>query len=155
MTYNLSIPAAALLLSLGLASPAFAHARLVSAKPDVNGMAMPAPTELRLKFSEGLELKFTTVKVTGPGKKAIETGPAKLDPSDNTLLIVPLMAPLPDGKYTVDWQAVSIDGHKTKGSLRLRIDAVGEPWTRPSSFAVCCSLRRRCCRSASASSNRR
>jgi methionine-rich copper-binding protein CopC len=79
-------------------------------------MAMPAPTELRLKFSEGLEIKFTTVKVTGPGKKAIETGPAKLDPSDNTVLIVPLKAALPDGKYTVDWQAVSIDGHKTKGS---------------------------------------
>jgi hypothetical protein len=33
-------------------------------------------------------------------------GPAKLDPSDNTLLIVPFTAPLPDGKYTVDWQAV-------------------------------------------------
>ncbi|SDR29616.1 hypothetical protein SAMN05519103_01806 [Rhizobiales bacterium GAS113] len=114
--FDLRIPAAALLLSLGLVSPAFAQANLVSATPAVNGMAMPAPTELRLKFSEGIELKFTKVKVTGPGKKAIETGPAKLDPSDNTLLIVPLTAPLPDGIYTVDWQAVSIDGHKTKGS---------------------------------------
>jgi methionine-rich copper-binding protein CopC len=108
--------ATVLLLSLGLASPAFAHARLVSATPAVNGMAMPPPTELRFKFSEGIEIKFTKVKVTGPSKKAVETGPAQLDPSDKTLLIVPLTAPLPDGKYIIDWQAVGADGHKTTGS---------------------------------------
>jgi copper resistance protein C len=115
----LPIAVAALLLSLGLGGPALAHARLLSATPAVNSMAMPAPTELRLKFSEGLELKFAKVKVTGPDRKAIETGPAKLDPGDNTVLIVPLTAPLVDGQYTVDWQAVSIDGHKTKGSYRF------------------------------------
>jgi len=48
--FDLRISAAALLLSLGLASPAFAHAHLVSATPAVNSMAMPAPTELRLKI---------------------------------------------------------------------------------------------------------
>jgi methionine-rich copper-binding protein CopC len=96
---RLYIPAVALLLSLGLPTAAFAHAKLVSAAP--TGMAMPPPTELRLKFSEGIEIKFTKVKVTGPDKKAVETGPAKLDPSDNSVLIVPLAAPLPDGKYTV------------------------------------------------------
>jgi copper resistance protein C len=40
-----------LLLSLGLASPAFAHAHLVSATPAANGMAMPPPTEFRLKWA--------------------------------------------------------------------------------------------------------
>jgi methionine-rich copper-binding protein CopC len=115
-TYGCIHTAAALLFSLGLATPAFAHANLISAAPAANSMAMPPPTELRLKFSEGIEIKFTKVKVTGPNKKAIEAGPAKLDPADNTVLIVPLTAPLPDGKYAVDWQAVSVDGHKTKGS---------------------------------------
>jgi hypothetical protein len=114
--FDLRVPAAAVLLSLSLAGPALAHSDLVSATPAANGMAMPAPTELRLKFSEGLELKFTKVKLTGPGKKAVKTGPAKLDPSDNTLLIVPLAAPLPDGKYTVNWQATATDGDKTKGT---------------------------------------
>jgi methionine-rich copper-binding protein CopC len=113
---RLHIPATALLLSLGLPATAIAHAELVSATPAAKSMAMPPPTEPRLKFSEGIEIKFTKVKVTGPDKKVIETGPAKLDPSDNTVMIVPLAAPLPDGKYTVDWQAVSVDGHKTKGS---------------------------------------
>ena len=113
---HLHIPAAALLVSLGPPATALAHAELVSATPAAKSMAMPPPTELRLKFSEGIEIKFTKVKVTGPDKKAVETGPAKLDPSDNTVVIVPLAAALPDGKYTVDWQALSADGHKTKGS---------------------------------------
>jgi methionine-rich copper-binding protein CopC len=30
--------------------------------------------------------------------------------------MVPLLAPLLDGKNTVDWQAVSVNGHRTKGS---------------------------------------
>jgi len=115
MTIDLRTLAIALLLSLGLATPALAHAHLISATPAAGGMAMPPPTELRLKFSEGLEIKFTNVKVSGPNKKPVGTGPAKLDPSDNTLLIVPLTSPLPDGKYTVDWQAVGTDGHKTTG----------------------------------------
>jgi methionine-rich copper-binding protein CopC len=113
---RLYIPVAALLLSLALPATALAHAKLVSATPAASSMAMPPPTELRRKFSEGIEIKFTKVKVTGPDKKAVETGTAKLDPGDNTVLIVPLSGPLPDGKYTVDWQAVSVDGHKTKGS---------------------------------------
>jgi copper resistance protein C len=114
--FDIRTSAAVLLLSLGLTGPVLAHAHLISATPADNAMAMPAPTELRLKFSERLELKFTKVKVTGPAKEAVETGPEKLDPNDNTVLIVPLTATLPDGKYTVNWQAVSVDGHKTEGS---------------------------------------
>ena len=108
--------AAALLLSLLLCDPAFAHARLVSATPAANSMAMPAPTELRLKFSEGIEIKFSKVKVLGPDKTPIATGPIKVDPNDKSLLIVPMTAALPDGKYTIEWQVVSVDGHKTSGS---------------------------------------
>jgi methionine-rich copper-binding protein CopC len=78
-------------------------------------MAVP-PTELRLKFSEGIEIKFSKVKVTGAVKRAVETGAVKLDPADNTVVVVPLTAALSDGKYTVDWQTVSVDGHRTKGS---------------------------------------
>jgi methionine-rich copper-binding protein CopC len=107
---HLHIPAAVLLF--GLPARALAHAELVSATPAAKS-ALPPPTELRLKFYESIEIKL---KMTGPGKKVIESGTAKLDPSDNTVLIVPLSAPLPDGKYTVDWQAVPVDGHKTKGS---------------------------------------
>lgn len=98
------------------AGAASAHATLVSETPAADSLAMPAPTELKLKFSEGLELKFTGVKVVGPKKDAVATGPATLDPKDNKVLIVPFKSALPNGKYTVDWHALSIDGHKSKGT---------------------------------------
>lgn len=114
-TRYFSSRAFAALLALGLASPALAHARLVLASPAENAAVAPAPTELRLKFSEAVELKFTKVKLTGPQMKVIETGPARLAPDDDSLIIVPIAAPLAGGKYTVDWQAVSRDGHRTSG----------------------------------------
>jgi methionine-rich copper-binding protein CopC len=104
---------------MGLAGPALAHATLVSATPAKDAMAMPPPKEIRLKFSEPVEPKFTKVTVMGPGKKAIKTGTVAVDPNDKTQLIVPLQSPLPDGNYNVDWQAVSTDGHKVRGSYRF------------------------------------
>jgi copper resistance protein C len=99
-----------------LSAPAIAHARLVSALPAANAMAMPAPGELRLTFSEAVELAFTKVRLVGPGKTAVDTGPPSLDPKDHRTVVVPLAAPLADGAYTVEWQALSADGHKTHGS---------------------------------------
>jgi methionine-rich copper-binding protein CopC len=104
------------LLLLGGTGEASAHAKLVSAAPAENAMAMPPPTELRLKFSEAIEPKFTKVKVTGPDGKVIKTGPVRQDTADKTTVIVPFTGPLPDGKYTVEWQAVSADTHKVKGT---------------------------------------
>ena len=103
------------MLFSGLSTAALAHASLVSEAPAANSIAKPPPTELRLKFSEAIEVKFANVKVIGPDRKEIETRSPKLDPGDKTVLIVPLMTPLADGKYTVEWQAASVDGRKTKG----------------------------------------
>ncbi len=103
-------------LSLGGALPAFAHAHLVSATPAVGAMAMPAPKELRLTFSEGLDLKESSVKVSTPDKTEVKTGPLALDPKDNKVLIVPLTTTLPDNNYTVDWKVKSTDGHTTSGN---------------------------------------
>jgi methionine-rich copper-binding protein CopC len=114
------LAAIGLLLLLSSTGQVFAHAKLVSASPAQDQMAMPPPTELRLKFSEAVEPKFTKVKVTGPDGKVVKTGAVKVDPADKTTIIVPLSGPLPDGKYTVDWQAVSADTHKVKGTYSFQ-----------------------------------
>ena len=108
------------LLSFFQVQLALAHAKLVSASPAANEMAMPPPSALRLKFSEGIEIKFAKVKLTGPDKKEVKTGTPKLDEGDKTTLIIPLAAPLVDGNYTVTWQVVSTDTHKTKGSYKFQ-----------------------------------
>ena len=108
---------ALILFCLGPSGPAFAHAKLVSSTPAANATAMPPPTELRLKFSEAVEVKLTKVNVTGPSKAVVKTGPLKLDEKDKMVLIVPLASPLPDGEYAVEWQTVGKDTHKTRGKF--------------------------------------
>lgn len=109
---------AALALSpLASATNVFAHAHLLSSTPADKEMAMPAPKELTLTFSEGLEPKLSKAVVTGPDGKVVKTGDAHLAPGNDKVLLVPLPAPLPDGTYKIDWQAVAKDGHKTTGTF--------------------------------------
>ena len=110
----------AALALVGLASPAFAHAHLKAATPAAGGSVASAPSELDLDFSEDLNLKFSGVTVKGPDG-AVETGAASLA-KDNTRLVVPLKTPLAAGAYTVDWHALSADGHKTKGSYSFTVE---------------------------------
>ncbi|HWA17803.1 MAG TPA: copper homeostasis periplasmic binding protein CopC [Devosia sp.] len=115
----------AFLATLALAAPMLpaavsAHAHLETANPAVytNGVT---PAELRLDFSEGLELAFTTVTLTAADGTAIATGAPALDPADATLLIVPLTGDLPAGGVKVDWKAVAEDGHKSEGSYSFTV----------------------------------
>jgi copper resistance protein C len=110
----------AVLATLVLSAPAFAHAHLKSAVPAMDGTVAAAPTELDLTFSEDLNLKFTGVQVTGPDKAAIATGQAMLM-NKNMTLMVPLSGQLAPGVYTVEWHALSGDGHKTQGSYKFTV----------------------------------
>ncbi|MDQ0475086.1 copper homeostasis periplasmic binding protein CopC [Labrys wisconsinensis] len=118
---RLKTAASAAILGLGLTGQALAHAHLTSAVPAENGTVATVPTELDLKFSEELNLKFTGVKVTGPDKKAVATGAASLASGDETGLVVPISATLAPGKYIVAWHALSKDGHKTHGTYSFTV----------------------------------
>ena len=103
------------------AGPALAHAHLKTARPATDATVATAPTELDLTFSEGVNLKFTGVKVTGPDKKAVATGDAALGQGGDTTIVVPVTGALAAGTYKVDWHARSSDGHKTTGSYSFTV----------------------------------
>ena len=105
---------------MAYSSAAYAHAELMAAEPPVNGTVKSAPTELDLKFSEELNLKFTGIKVTGPDKKEVKTENAMLMDGDKTLMVSVPGALVP-GTYKVEWHALSQDGHKTKGQYNFTV----------------------------------
>jgi methionine-rich copper-binding protein CopC len=107
--------AMASMVGFGLTGQALAHAHLTSATPAAGATITASPTELDLIFSEGVNLKFTGVKVTGPKKAEVKTGEATLM-GGNTKLMVPIEGTLAPGVYTVAWHALSTDGHKTSGT---------------------------------------
>jgi copper resistance protein C len=111
----------AAVLTIGVVDQASAHAHLKTATPAANGTVTAAPAELDLSFSEGVNLKFTGVKVTGPGGTEVPTGEAKLASGGDTTLVVPVTGTLVPGSYKVDWHALATDGHKTEGSYSFTI----------------------------------
>ncbi|ANI31843.1 hypothetical protein PL78_18710 [Yersinia entomophaga] len=113
---------ALVVLFVGLSSQqALAHAHLKVETPAADTTVSAAPEALTLNFSEGIELGFSGVKVTGPDNNAVKTGALKLDPVNNTQLILPLDNALSAGKYNVSWHVVSVDGHKTKGNYSFTV----------------------------------
>ena len=114
---RLALAAALLVGSIGAAA---AHAHLKTATPAANATLAASPPELRLGFTEGVNLKFTGVAVTGPAG-VVATGTAALAPGDDRTLVVPVPGPLAPGRYKVDWHALATDGHKTDGSYGFTV----------------------------------
>lgn len=112
------------LASLTMATTASAHAHLESQLPAAES-TVTSPKELRLKFSEGVEEKFTKVSITSiakSGKNIVEQPPTvATDPADKKTLIVTPAAPLAAGEYKVEWHAVSVDTHKSEGHYSFTV----------------------------------
>lgn len=111
-----------LLLASLAASPAvFAHAHLKHQYPAADASVTAAPQALTLNFSEGIEPRFSGVKVTGSQQQTVKIGAVKRNDNDKTQLIAPIEQALTPGEYTVEWHVVSVDGHKTQGSYRFSV----------------------------------
>jgi methionine-rich copper-binding protein CopC len=98
---------------------AFAHAHLSTSAPAAKS-SVASPSELDLTFTEGLNLKFSGIKVAGPGDKEVKLGDAMLM-NDDKVLMVPVSGKLEPGAYKVEWHVLSIDGHKMNGSFGFTV----------------------------------
>lgn len=108
-------------LGLLTSGPAAAHGNLASATPAINGIAEVPPTELELKFSQALNVKFFGVKIVGPDKATIGTGNVTSAKGDKSILIVPILTALAAGAYSVHWHLLSKDGHRTHGNYTFAV----------------------------------
>jgi len=109
-----------LLAGLLLAAPvsALAHARLDHAVPAV-GSTGPAPNEVVLTFTEGVEPKFSSIQVVNDKGAPVQAGAARLGASRTELRVS--VKPLPPGSYTVIWRVLSVDTHRTNGTFSFTV----------------------------------
>ncbi|MGY4915914.1 copper resistance CopC/CopD family protein [Streptomyces sp. 900116325] len=112
-------------LLLGGAGPASAHAALTGSDPQDGAVVATAPKEVTLTFSEQVAMGDGSVRVLDPSGKRADTGaePRDLHTDSTVKYGVPLHAGLPDGTYTVAWQAVSADSHPVSGAFTFSIGA--------------------------------
>ncbi len=111
--------ALAMLLWLGLAATASAHASLNATEPRDGSVMAVSPAVIRLTFSE--PVSPTSLKLTLPDGR-----PVVLDAfvvKDKLVEVVP-PADLSNGTHVLSWRVVSQDGHPIGGSI---IFSIGHP----------------------------
>ncbi|OEV20917.1 hypothetical protein AN221_10345 [Streptomyces nanshensis] len=115
-------------LLLAGAGPAAAHAALTGSDPQDGAVVATAPKEVTLTFSEAIAVGDGSIRVLDPSSKRADTGVEPKDLSDGSTVRygVELLPGLPDGTYTVAWQAISADSHPISGAFTFSIGAPSE-----------------------------
>ncbi|MFD7226909.1 copper resistance CopC/CopD family protein [Streptomyces sp. NPDC059881] len=114
----------AALLGTVLAGTASAHAALTGSNPKDGAVLATAPKDVTLTFSEQVALGNDSIRVLDPKSKRVDTGELNNLCSGNIIKYgVTLHAGLPEGTYTVAWQAVSADSHPIAGAFTFSIGA--------------------------------
>jgi copper transport protein len=106
------------------ASPAAAHAALTGSNPKDGAVVATAPKEVTLTFSEQIAMGDDSIRVLEPSGKRADTAEVRdLGTGGTVAYGVALHSSLPDGTYTVAWQAVSADSHPVSGAFTFSIGA--------------------------------
>ncbi|MFF8191354.1 copper resistance CopC/CopD family protein [Streptomyces bobili] len=112
-----------LLLLLGGAGQASAHAALRGADPADGAVLKTAPRSITLTFTESVGLIDDTFRVFDPGNGRVETGEAQHVGGRSDTARVTLPAKLGAGTFTVAWRVVSADSHPIAGAFTFSIGA--------------------------------
>ncbi|MGY4333433.1 methionine-rich copper-binding protein CopC [Bradyrhizobium sp. LB7.2] len=110
---------AALLLFVGFATGASAHAALVAVEPPSGSMLASAPKTVELRFNEAVTPGAIQL-IDGAGRAR---GDVRVSASGETISIA-MPADLPQGTAVVSYRVISQDGHPVAGSV---IFSIGRP----------------------------
>ena len=115
------VPSVVLLLSLPSSGRhVWAHAYPAVSVPNNGATVREPPRELRIQFTEGVEIAFSQITVKAASGEVVSQGKLRQLASD-TLAID--LKPLSAGNYSVEWQVLSVDTHVTDGRLRFTVGA--------------------------------
>ncbi len=121
MPASLQNCAALALIGALAAGSAEAHARLLGATPAPGAEVKGSPTQIDLRFSEGVLVKLSGAALMDGAGRPAAVGPPRAAPGDDKRLIVPIKAALPAGAYTVNWHAVAADTHRSVGRFGFTV----------------------------------
>ncbi|MEV0207792.1 copper resistance protein CopC [Streptomyces sp. NPDC050788] len=112
------------LLVLGGAGPASAHAALKGTDPDDGAVLKSAPRHITLTFTESVGLLDDSLRVLDPDNRRVRTGEARHAEGRSDTASVTLPESLAEGTYVVAWRVVSADSHPVGGAFTF---SVGKP----------------------------
>ena len=119
MSFKFLTLASAVFFPLAAApSIARAHAYPIIALPADGAALRDSPREVRIQFTEGVEMEFSRIVVRNAAGERVGQGNLRRLAADTVAVE---LKPLPPGAYTVEWQVLSVDTHVTDGVLRFTV----------------------------------
>ncbi|MED1509606.1 copper resistance CopC/CopD family protein [Bacillus proteolyticus] len=101
---------------------ASAHAYVVKSNPTENETLKKAPPVVKIEFDEDIQVShFNTLFVRDSSGKRVDIKDAHIDKSNKKLLEAGLKENLKNGLYSIQWKAISADGHPIQGVIPFRI----------------------------------
>jgi copper transport protein len=107
---------------IGLATPVYAHATLISTNPADGEVVAEAPPTIVLTFTEGVDPIEPGIRLVDADGKEVSVGAVSQSAGAETMS-VDLDGGLADGSYVVAWQAVSADAHNIRGAFTFSVGA--------------------------------
>ena len=117
---NFSLGLAGLILMLAWPILASAHVHMEKSIPENNAHLTVAPKTVQIWFSGKIAAEWSKIQVTNADGKRMDTGDVTND-GDPKFLSVKLQE-LPAGKYDVELNVISGDGHRVKGSFSFTVE---------------------------------
>ncbi len=123
---------------LATASPAAAHAQLISTDPTEGALLQKAPDQVTLTFNEPVRLTAQEITVYDADGQTLSS--EAVSSGTEVTIDLPDAEELGRGTFVVGWFVLSGDGHPISGSLTFsvgeRSDEVAEPPPPPTSSAA-------------------
>lgn len=101
---------------LATASPAQAHAELVSSDPGDGSRLTNLPASVSVRFSEAVRLDVGYLRVVDGSGARVDTGTSEHPGGDQAAVSVGLRSGLGDGSYVVSYRVESADSHPIAGA---------------------------------------
>ena len=106
-------------LSLAVAGPAFAHAKLVKSNPSANA-TVKSPKTITLTFNERVVPAFSKFELAMPAHKMTIPVTTTVS-SDGKRIVGAVPTALMKGAYTITWTAAGADGHEMTGKVAFKV----------------------------------
>ncbi len=135
---------AGLVGALALASPASAHATLLSTDPADGALLEQAPAEVTSTFDEPVEVRSGAVRLLDAAGTEVSSQARSVD----TRVVLTVPPDVADGTYIVTWRVISADSHPVAGGFSFSIGT-------PSAGVVAVPVRRTDHRATTAAPGRR
>ncbi|HDR7648041.1 copper resistance CopC/CopD family protein [Bacillus mycoides] len=101
---------------------ASAHAYVVKSDPAENETLKKAPSVVKIEFDEDIQVSsFNTLFVRDTSGKRVDLKDAHIDKKNKKILEAGLKENLKNGLYSIQWKAISADGHPIQGVIPFRI----------------------------------